>query len=111
MRHGPERLGTATMTIGAARPAVEVATNYTSRRKAFGRTINEFQGVSFQVAEAVMLLDASRSMSYTTARAVDAGENPNKIRRLVSESKKFITEACQKAVHNSMQVVGGVGLH
>ena len=28
---------------------------------------------------------------------------------MISESKKFITEACQKVVHNSMQVVGGIG--
>ena len=58
----PERLGTAAMTIGAARPALEIATGYSGRRKAFGATINSFQGVSFQVAEAAMPLDASRAM-------------------------------------------------
>ncbi len=105
----PERLGTAAMTIGAARPALEVATGYTTRRKAFGQTINNFQGVNFQVAEASMLLDACRSMIYTTARAVDAGANPDRIRRLVSETKKFVTESCQKVAHNSMQVMGGIG--
>ena len=105
----PERLGTAAMTIGAARPALEVATRYTSRRKAFGQTINEFQGVSFQVSEAAMLLDASRALAYTTARAVDAGEDPAYIRRMVSETKKFVTESCQKVAHNAMQVMGGIG--
>jgi len=105
----PERLGTATMTIGAARPALEVATDYTARRKAFGQTVSTFQGVSFQVAEAAMLLDAARSMSYSTATAVDAGEDHHKVRRMVSESKKFITESCQKAVDRAMQVVGGLG--
>ncbi len=105
----PERLGTAVMTIGAARAAVDIATAYTSRRKAFGQVISRFQGVSFQVAEAVMLLDAARAMGYATARAVDAGVDMNRIRRMVSESKKFITESCQKAVHNAMQVVGGIG--
>lgn len=105
----PERLGTAAMTIGAARPALEVATGYTTRRKAFGQTINNFQGVNFQVAEASMLLDACRSIIYTTARAVDANEPPDKIRRLVSETKKFVTESCQKVAHNSMQVMGGIG--
>jgi len=104
----PERLGTAAMTIGAARPALEIATNYTSRRKAFGQTINQFEGVSFQIAEAVMLLDAARAMAYVTARAVDEGVDMNRIRRMVSQSKKFITESCQKAVHNSMQVMGGI---
>ncbi len=105
----PERLGTAAMTIGAARPALDVATGYTTRRKAFGKVINQFQGVSFQVAEAAMLLDACRSMIYTTARAVDQGLDPNVIRRLVSETKKFVTEACQKVSHNAMQVMGGIG--
>ncbi len=105
----PERLGTAAMTVGAARPALDVATDYTGRRKAFGRPIREFQGVSFQVAEAAMLLDASRSMVYTTSLAVDRGEEPRRVRRLVSETKKFVTEACQKVAHNAMQVMGGIG--
>lgn len=105
----PERLGTAAMTIGAAIPAVDVATGYTSKRKAFGRPVAEFQGVSFQVAEAVMLLDAARAMIYTTARAVDEKINDKQIRRLVSQSKKFVTESCQKAAHNAMQVMGGIG--
>jgi alkylation response protein AidB-like acyl-CoA dehydrogenase len=105
----PERLGTAAMTIGAARPALEVATRYTSRRKAFGKIIAQFEGVSFQIAEAVMLLDAARAMAYVTASAVDRGVEMNRIRRMVSESKKFITESCQKVVHNAMQVVGGIG--
>jgi len=65
----PERLGTAAMTIGAARPA----------------------------------------LVYTTSRAVDGGMEMNQVRRLISETKKFVTESCQKAVHNAMQVVGGIG--
>jgi len=104
----PERLGTALMTIGAARPALDIATKYTSRRKAFGQVINNFQGVSFQIAEAVILLDAARALGYATARAVDEKVDMNRVRRMVSESKKFITESCQKAVHNAMQVMGGI---
>ena len=105
----PERLGTAAMTIGAARPALEVATGYTTRRKAFGQIINQFQGVSFQVAEAAILLDASRAMVYATARAVDAGVPMNRVRRLVSQTKKFVTESCQQATRHAMQVMGGIG--
>jgi butyryl-CoA dehydrogenase len=105
----PERLGTAAMTIGAARPALDVATSYTSKRKAFGQVINQFQGVNFQVAEAAMLLDAAQSLVYTTARAVDAGQPQNLVRRMVSETKKFVTESCQRVAHNSMQVMGGIG--
>jgi alkylation response protein AidB-like acyl-CoA dehydrogenase len=105
----PERLGTAAMTIGAARPALEMATRYSGRRKAFGQPIREFQGVSFQIADAVTLLDASRSMVCTTAQAVDAGAHPNLVRRMVSETKKFVTESCQSVARSSMQVMGGIG--
>ena len=105
----PERLGTAAMTIGAARPALEIATGYTLKRKAFGQPIHQYQGVSFQVAEAAMLLDAARAMVDVTSRAVVAGADQATARRLVSETKKFVTEACQKAAHNAMQVMGGIG--
>lgn len=105
----PERLGTAAMTIGPARAALDVATHYTSKRRAFGQVINRFQGVSFQVAEAAMLLDASRAMVHATATAADVPIDTDRLRRMVSETKKFVTESCQKAVHNAMQVVGGIG--
>jgi butyryl-CoA dehydrogenase len=105
----PERLGTAAMTIGAARPALDIATAYTTKRKAFGQTIDQFQGVSFQIAEAAMLLDASRAMVHVTSQVVDAKADTGTVRRLVSETKKFVTESCQKLAHNSMQVMGGIG--
>ena len=106
----PERLGTAAMTIGSVRPALEIATRYSSRRKAFGITINNFQAVSFKIADSVMLLDAARSLVYTTALAIDSGKaNPRRIRRRVSESKKFVTEACWEVANNAMQVMGGIG--
>lgn len=105
----PERLGTAAMTIGPAAAALEVAGGYTTRRKAFGRPISDFQGVSFQVAEASMLLDAARAVVYTTARAVDAGEDHRRTRRHISQAKKFVTESCQRVVQHAMQVMGGIG--
>ena len=105
----PERLGTAAMTIGAARPALDIATGYSTRRKAFGQLIAAFQGVNFQIAEAAMLLDACRSLVYVTCEAVDKNIDARRIRLMISETKKFVTESCQKIVHNAMQVMGGIG--
>ncbi|HWQ74801.1 MAG TPA: acyl-CoA dehydrogenase family protein [Syntrophomonas sp.] len=105
----PERLGTAAMTIGAARPAVEIASDYSTKRKAFGTTINNFEGVSFKIADAVLKLDAARSFMYSTAKIVDRGADSKLCRRLVSEGKKFVTESCWDAVNLSMQVMGGIG--
>lgn len=106
----PERLGTAAMTIGAARPALEIATDYSTKRKAFGTQIKNFEAVNFKIADAVMKLDACRSLMYTTARAVDSGTvKSGRCRRLVSEGKKFVTEQCWDVVNLCMQVMGGIG--
>jgi butyryl-CoA dehydrogenase len=106
----PERLGTAAMTIGSVRPAIEIATRYTSMRKAFGTQIMNFQAVGFKLADSVTLLDTARSLAYTTAMAIDSGKtHPNRVRRMVSESKKFVTESCWEIANNCMQVMGGIG--
>ncbi len=106
----PERLGTAAMTIGSVRPAIEIATRYTSKRKAFGFPIQMFQAVGFKVADSAMLLDSARSMVYTTCRAVDSGTvHPGRVRRMVSQSKKYVTEAAWEIANKCMQVVGGIG--
>jgi alkylation response protein AidB-like acyl-CoA dehydrogenase len=77
-------------------------------RQSVGRGGGE-EVAQIQVAEAAILLDASRALVYTTSRAVDGGMDTNQLRRLISETKKFVTESCQKVVHNAMQVVGGIG--
>jgi len=84
-----------------------VAMNYADRRKAFGRPIRKFQAVSFMIAEAQTLLDASRAMVYQAARAADS-EVPN-LRRIVSETKKFVTTAAWEVANLAMQITGGIG--
>jgi len=106
----PERLGTAAMTIGSVRPAVEIATRYSSKRKAFGFPIMNFQAVGFKIADCVMQLDAARSLCYTTARAIDSGTvHAGRIRRMVSQSKKFVTETAWDVANKCMQTMGGIG--
>jgi alkylation response protein AidB-like acyl-CoA dehydrogenase len=79
-------------------------------RKAFGTQIMNFQAVGFKVADSVTLLDACRSMIYTTARAADSDRvHANRLRRMVSQSKKFVTEAAWEIANNCMQVMGGIG--
>jgi alkylation response protein AidB-like acyl-CoA dehydrogenase len=65
----PERLGAANMAIGSVRPAIEIATKYTSKRKAFGTQIMNFQAVGFKIADSVTSLDAASSLVHSTALA------------------------------------------
>lgn len=103
----PERLCSAAPVAGGAKACLRVAMDYAEKRKAFGRRIRKFQGVNFMVAEAQTLLDTSRAMIYQAARAADA-DAPN-LRRIVSETKKYCTEAAWKATNLAMQITGGIG--
>jgi len=105
----PERMTSAAGAIGMGRAALEVAARYSDRRRAFGEKIRRFQAVSFKVADSVTLLDAARGLVYGAARSVDAGDAPRRSRRLVSEAKKFATDAAWQVVNHAMQIMGGVG--
>jgi alkylation response protein AidB-like acyl-CoA dehydrogenase len=102
----PERLTSGAGGLGLGRAALEVATRYSTRRKAFGRTIDKFQAVNFMVADSVCTLDAARALVYAAARLVDSGADS---RRIVSEAKKVGTEAAWNVINNSMQIMGGIG--
>jgi acyl-CoA dehydrogenase len=105
----PERMTSAAGAIGMGRAALEVAARYSNRRKAFGEKIRRFQAVSFKVADSITLLDAARGLVCGAARSVDAGDDPRRSRRLVSEAKKFATDAAWQVVNHAMQIMGGIG--
>jgi len=108
----PERLTSAAGAVGLARAAIETAMRYSAKRKAFGRKIREFQGVSFKVAESIAKLDSARALVYTAARAVDEydeGKSKMDPRRLVSEAKMIATDFGWEIVNNAMQILGGIG--
>jgi alkylation response protein AidB-like acyl-CoA dehydrogenase len=105
----PERMSTAAGSVGAARAALEIAARYSDRRRAFGKKIRAFQGVSFMVADSITMLDAATALVYAAASSIDSGEEPNRVRRLVSEAKKFAAEVGWKVVNDAMQVMGGIG--
>lgn len=102
----PERMTSAAGAVGLGRAALEVATRYSDKRKAFGRKIRKFQAVSSRVADSISRLDAARSLLWVAAQKADSGQDP---RRLVSEAKKVCTQAAWDTVNDAMQVMGGIG--
>jgi len=105
----PERMTSAAGAVGLARAALELATRYSDKRKAFGRKIREFEGVSFRVADSIIKLDAASMLVYGASTAVDTMGSTGYSRRLVSEAKRFATESAWEIINNAMQVVGGIG--
>ena len=109
----PERLTTASGSLGVATAALEVAAGYALRREAFGAKLMEHEGVSFRIAESLTAIAHASALTYTAARAADvleAGEvSPAYVRKLVSMAKLNSTEVMWEAVNNAMQVLGGIG--
>ena len=106
----PERMTSATGSMGL-RPYIDLCANYAQKRKAFGKPIKAFQGVSFRIADSLMLLDAMRGSCLITAKSLDEndGKSSGLCRRLVSQTKRFCTESAEKIINNCMQVLGGIG--
>ena len=105
----PERMTSAAGSLGGARSALEIATRYSDKRKAFGQTIRSFEAVSFKVADSITKLDAARCLTYGAATAVDTFGSTGYTRRLVSEAKKFATQAAWEIINDAMQIMGGIG--
>ena len=104
----PERLLSG--GVGGSRAILEIAARYANKRKAFGQTIRNFEGVSFKIADCVTKLDAVSALAYAVAKTIDddigtAGYQ----RRLVSEVKKFATQTHWEVVNDAMQILGGIG--
>jgi alkylation response protein AidB-like acyl-CoA dehydrogenase len=102
----PERMTSAGGSL-ALWSALDLAARYTNRRRAFGQEIRKYQAVSFMLADAITELDAARGLCFIAAKAVD--NNYPYVRRLVSEAKKFATEAAWNVVNKAMQMMGGIG--
>ena len=102
----PERLTSAAGPIGMGRACMEIAVRYADKREAFGRAIKRFEGISFKVADCTTQLDAARGLVYRAAKKADTGEW---CRKEVSQAKVFATEAGFVAVHEAMQILGGIG--
>lgn len=101
-----ERCGNAAMCLGVAGGALEESKRYSLQRKAFGRTICEFQAIQFMVAEMAMKLDAARLLVYRAANG--AGQGLPSIYE-ASMGKCFANEMVREVTDSAMQIFGGYG--
>lgn len=100
------RLGIAACAVGLAQAALDVAVDYAGGRKAFGRTIDAFQGVSFLLADAAAQIAAARQLYLYAARRKDAGL-PFAVEAAMA--KLTATDMAMTVTTNMVQVLGGAG--
>lgn len=100
------RLGVAAMSLGIAQDCYERSVEYAQQRQAFGKTISEFQGISFPIADMGAKIDACRAMLYNVARMKDAGQPYSAEAAAV---KLLASEMCVAVAEQAVQIFGGVG--
>ncbi len=101
------RLNIAACSLGGAQSAVDKALSYSSERKAFGQTLDQFQALQFRLADMETELCAARQLLYTAAnkltrKAHDAG-------KWSAMAKRFVTDTGFHAANDALQLLGGYG--
>ncbi|MEP6923666.1 MAG: acyl-CoA dehydrogenase [Pyrinomonadaceae bacterium] len=100
------RIGIGAQMIGIARGAFEAALSYTSEREQFGKAINDFQAVQFQLAEMAMDIEAARLLVYNAARLKDA-EKP--FLKEAAMAKLYSSRTAERVSSKAIELFGGYG--
>jgi len=100
------RIGIGAQMIGLARGALEAALLYTAERQQFGKPVNQFQAVQFQLAEMATQIEAARLMVYNAARLKDAGLPFVKEAAMAKLTSSRVAEAVSS---KAIELYGGYG--
>jgi alkylation response protein AidB-like acyl-CoA dehydrogenase len=100
------RIGIAALSVGLAQGAYEAALAYSKERKAFGKTISQFQAIQWKLADSATRIEAARLLTYRAAYLKDRGA------RTTMESamaKLYASEIAVKMTDDCVQIHGGYG--
>jgi hypothetical protein len=101
------RLNIAACSLGAAQAGLNATLQYMSERKAFGKSIDQFQGLQFRLADMEIELQAARTFLRQAAWKLDQG-SPDAT-KFCAMAKKFVTETGSNVVDQCLQLHGGYG--
>jgi alkylation response protein AidB-like acyl-CoA dehydrogenase len=101
------RLGVAAQAVGLAQGATDYAAGYAAERRQFGRSINEFQGIQFKLADMETRTAAARELLYRACAKVDRREADRG--KYSAMAKLFASDTAMAVTTDAVQVLGGYG--
>ena len=101
------RLNISACSLGAAQAAMDATLTYMGERKAFGKSIDQFQALQFRLADMEIELQAARTFLRQAAWKLD--QKPPDAPKFCAMAKKFVTEAGSRIVNQCLQLHGGYG--
>jgi alkylation response protein AidB-like acyl-CoA dehydrogenase len=100
------RISIAALALGIGRGALDAALKYVKERRQFGKSIAEFQGIQWKLADMATELDAARLLTQRAAVLKDGGR---KVTRESSMAKLFASEVAVRICDEAVQLFGGYG--
>ena len=100
------RIGIAAQAVGLAQGALDEAIKYAKQRRAFGKSISEFQAIQWMIADMQTELEAARGLTYHAAWLKDSGKAMGSA---ASKAKLYASEMVNRVVYKAVQIHGSVG--
>jgi alkylation response protein AidB-like acyl-CoA dehydrogenase len=100
------RIGIAAQAVGLAQSALDEAVKYARSRKAFGKSIAEFQAIQWMLADMHTEIEATRALLYQAACIKDSGA---KMGSAASRAKLYASEMVNRVAYKAVQVFGSQG--
>ncbi len=100
------RLGIAAQALGIAQGAFDQTVDYMKQRKQFGRSLNKFQSLAFEMANMKTEIDAARFVLYNAANRRDRGLSSTVE---AAQAKLKCSETASYVVDKAVQFHGGYG--
>jgi alkylation response protein AidB-like acyl-CoA dehydrogenase len=97
----------AAQALGIAQGAFDVASRYAAEREQFGKSISEFQGIQFMLADMAIQIEAARMLVYRAAAGCDAGDP--RLTYFASIAKAHASDTAMRVTTDAVQVLGGYG--
>jgi acyl-CoA dehydrogenase len=107
IRLDPARLTHCMRWLGIAMRSLEYAEDYALNRSSFGKKLSEQQMVQQMIADSHIEIFACQTMIEQACRILDAGQ---RVRHEASMTKVFVSEAVNKIIDRSLQIMGSTGI-
>lgn len=100
------RIAIAALSLGIAQGALDASLKYAKERKQFGKSLSDFQGIQFKLADMATEITAARLLTYKAANLRDQGKD---ITLAAAMAKFYASEIATKATNEAIQIHGGYG--
>jgi len=100
------RIGIAAQAVGLAQGALDESIKYAKQRRAFGKTISEFQAIQWMIADMQTEIEAARALVHYAAWVKDSG---GRMGAAASKAKLYASEMVNRVVAKAVQIHGSVG--